>query len=123
MRTQRVPTLLGQRMERRRHARFDTSASGSKLALIGRAGSNLEVRDCTLRNISYGGMCFHGSLPLHRGDVVDFLIDLKAPLEDLVLVRARIEWEGAAGTNGRLFGARFLDSSKGWLAGVDDTIH
>ena len=38
-------------------------------------------------------------------------------------VQARIEWEGAAGATGRLFGARFLDSSKGWLAGIDDTIH
>lgn len=123
MRTQRVTTLPGQRMERRRHTRFDTSASGSRLAVIGRSGSSLEVRECTLRNISYGGMCFHGALPFHAGDVVDFLIDLKAPLEDLVLVKARIEWEGAAGADGRLFGARFLDSSKGWLAAVEDTIH
>jgi hypothetical protein len=123
MRTLGVSTLLGQGMERRRHTRFDTSASGSKLALIGRTGSTMEMRECSLRNISYGGMCFQGSLPLHPGDVADFLIDLKTPLEDLVLVRARIEWESGAGTKGRLFGARFLDSSKGWLAGVDDTIH
>ena len=115
--------MQGQRMERRRHTRFDTSASGSKLALIGRSGSNLEVCECSLRNISYGGMCFHGSLPLHAGDVADFLIDLKTPLKDLVLVKARIEWEGPAGGKARLFGARFLDSSKGWLAGVDDTVH
>jgi hypothetical protein len=110
-------------MERRRHTRFDTSASGSRLALIGRSGSQMEMRECSLRNISYGGMCFQGSLQLHPGDVVDFLIDLKMPLEDLVLVRARIEWESAGGAKGRLFGARFLDSSKGWLAGVDDTVH
>jgi PilZ domain len=123
MRTQTVAKFPGQRMERRRYTRFDTSAGGSRLAVIGRSGASLEMRECSLRNISYGGMCFHGSLPLHAGDVADFLIDLKTPLEDLVLVRARIEWEGTVGPNGRLYGARFLDSSKGWLAGVDDTIH
>jgi hypothetical protein len=123
MPTQKVATLPGQRMERRRHTRFDTSASGSRLALIGRSAPNLEVRECSLHNISYGGMCFQSSLPFHPGDVADFLIDLKAPLEDLVLVKARIEWETGAGGNSRLFGARFLDSSKGWLAGVEDTIH
>ncbi len=122
MRTHRVQTLLGQRMERRRHTRFDTSTSGSKLALIGRSGLGLETRDCSLCNISYGGMCFQGSLPLRPGEVADFLLDLKEPLEDLVLVRARIEWKSDAGKM-QLFGARFLDSSKGWLAGVDDTIH
>ena len=109
-------------MERRRYIRFDTTASGSKLALIGR-GSGLQVSECSLRNISYGGMCFHGSASLRAGDVVDFLIDLQKPLQDLVLVKARVEWEGEADATGRVFGARFLDSSKGWLAGVDDTIH
>jgi PilZ domain len=123
MRPLEATTLLGQGMERRRHTRFDTAAGGSKIALIGRSGSSLEMQECALRNISYGGMCFQGSLPLHRGDIADFLIDLKTPLDDLVLVRARIEWESPAGGKGRLFGARFLDSSKGWLAAVDDTIH
>ena len=31
-----IAMLSGQRMERRRHTRFDTSTSGSKLAWIGR---------------------------------------------------------------------------------------
>lgn len=110
-------------MERRRYTRFDTASSGSKLALIARSGSDLEFQECSLHNISYGGMCFQAALPLHTGDVVDFLIDLKKPLQDLVLVKARIEWQGDAGPQGRLFGASFLDSSKGWLAAVDDVIH
>lgn len=110
-------------MEKRRYIRFDTSESGSKLGLIGRSGAHLQITGCSLRNISFGGMCFHASEPLHAGDVLDFLLDLETPLQDLVLVRARIEWEGEAGANGRVFGARFLDSSKGWLAGVDDTVH
>jgi hypothetical protein len=110
-------------MERRRYIRFDTTATGSKLAMIGRSGTALQVVDCSLRNISYGGMCFHGSASLRAGDVVDFLIDLEKPLQDLVLVKARIEWEGPEDATGRVFGVRFLDSSKGWFAGVDDSVH
>jgi hypothetical protein len=109
-------------MERRRYTRFNTSASRSKLVLIDRSGPRLEVRECSLLNISYGGMCFRGPVSLKAGDVADFLMDLETPLEDLVLVRARIEWEGSGAAQGRRCGARFLDSSKGWLAGVDDTI-
>lgn len=123
MRTRGVRTVTKQPMERRRYVRFDTRPSSSKLALIHRSGTRLETRECSLHNISYGGMCFHGSMAFRTGDVADFLIDLETPLNDLVLVRARIEWEGASDAQGRLYGARFLDSSKGWLAGVDDTVH
>jgi hypothetical protein len=49
-------------------------------------------------------------------------MDLETPLQDLVLVRARVEWEGKNDSAGRVFGARFLDSSKGWLAGADDIV-
>jgi hypothetical protein len=109
-------------MERRRHIRFDTTSSRSKLVLVDRAGLRFEVHECSLLNISYGGMCFRGSVPLKTGDVADFLMDLETPLEDLVLVKAHIEWERGAGAHQRRYGARFLESSKGWLAGVDDTI-
>jgi hypothetical protein len=109
-------------MERRRYTRFDTTTSGSKLAMIGRTGERLQVSECSLRNVSYGGMCFHASAALRQGEVVDFLMDLETPLKDLVLVRARIEWAGESDAAGRVFGARFLDSSKGWLAGADDMV-
>ena len=110
-------------MERRRYTRFDIASSGSKLALIARSGQKLEMEDCALYNISYGGMCFRSKSHISPGDVVDFLIDLEKPLKDLVLVKARIEWTGRGDDAEPIFGARFLDSSKGWLAGMDDTVH
>ncbi len=120
MQTSYVLRGTGRRMERRRHTRFDTARSDSKAGLIVRSGLRLEFRECSLRNISYGGMCIEGDLPCKPGEAADFLLDLETPLQDLVLVKARIEWERAEGHGRRLFGARFLESSKGWLAGPEE---
>jgi hypothetical protein len=68
-------------------------------------------------------MSFEGAESGRVGEVLDFLIDLQEPLQDLVLVRVRIEWTSPNEAGARRFGASFLDSSKGWLASGEDTVH
>lgn len=106
-------------MDRRRYKRFDTASVLARVALIQDSDSGLRLGECALRNVSYGGMAFSTPCPLEKDTEYRFLIDLGAPFRDMVLVKARVVW--VEGENRRwVVGARFLESSKGWLGPDED---
>lgn len=103
------------REDRRRHRRFDATSVGGRLAVVLQGDAELAVEPCTLVNVSYGGMCFRAPLALEDGSEHRFLLDLKQPFDDMVMVRARVRWADPGESNERTFGAEFIESSKGWL--------
>jgi len=112
-----------QRSERRRHKRFDLLSTGSKLARIERGGSSITLENCELINLSYGGMCFHSREELEPDSQYDFLIDLRAPLRELIFARSNIRWVKASDSRGWLIGAAIVESNKAWLGAFDQQIH
>ena len=102
--------------EKRRHRRFDMTASGSQAALVQWDGPHLKQRYLDLLNLSYGGMCFRSAEHLGSGTVRHYLLDVKGIVEDVVFVKARVQWVKPTDTGEFLCGASFLESSKGWLS-------
>ena len=108
--------------ERRRHKRFDLVSTGSKLGRIERGGPFLTLQDCELFNLSFGGMCFCSSEELEPEGQYDFLIDLRAPLRELIFARSSIRWVRSSDSRGWLIGAAILESNKAWLGAFDPHI-
>ena len=108
------PTSRG-RTDRRRHRRFLAGLVDARAAAVELGQSDIQVRACSLSNLSYGGMCFSTDAPLVQGAEQHFLIHLPAPIGDLVLVKARLVWTGIDEAGRQQAGAEFLESSKGWL--------
>ena len=106
--------------DRRRYRRFDAASVVARVALIQSGPAGFCVRECDLRNVSYGGMCLETGLPLDKDARYRFLIDLGAPFSDLVLVTARVLWVGEQTQCGRQLGLQFVESSKGWLGPDED---
>jgi hypothetical protein len=74
---------------------------------------------CTLRNLSFGGMCFRTNRPVKEGEVHQFLLDLQPLGLDQAFVKARIRWVRRIESGEYETGAMFLRSSKGWLGSGD----
>lgn len=106
--------------DRRRHRRFDISAVAGRVAIIGTANRTLEFGSCALLNISYGGMCAATDWPVHVCEEYHFLLELGPPLCDIALVKARVVWVEPDDNGHKRFGARFIESSKGWLGPDED---
>lgn len=102
-------------IERRRSKRFRNDAISANVSLLDREA--LKTEPCTLVNISFGGMCLRTRLNLEPGGEYAFLLDLRAPFNDLVMVKARVSWARAVqqGQQDCVAGAEFTESSKGWL--------
>ena len=109
--------------ERRRHKRFDMDATGSKLARIERGGSSLTLQGCGLVNLSFGGMCFHSTKELEPEGQYDFLIDLRAPLKELIFARCTIRWVRSFEPRGFIIGAAIVESNRAWLGAFDLHVH
>lgn len=109
---------LNEGFEKRRHRRFDMTTSGSQVALVDWDGSALKSDYRDLLNLSYGGMCVRSAERLEPGTVQQYLLNLKGLIEneDLVLVKARVEWSQPTDSGGFTHGASFIESSKGWLS-------
>ena len=106
--------------ERRRHKRFDLVATGSKLGRIERGGPSLTLHNCELVNLSFGGMCFRSTEELELEGEYDFLIDLRAPIKELIFVRSNIQWVyPAAVPRAWIIGAAIMESNKAWLGAYD----
>ena len=73
-----------------------------------------------LLNLSFGGMCLQTESAMRTGDEHYFLVDLRAPLDDLALVKARVEWVNPYVPRNNV-GLSFIETSRGWLGGVDDS--
>ena len=108
--------------DRRRHKRFDLVSTGSKLARIERGGRSLTLKDCELVNLSFGGMCFHTTEELEPEAQYEFLIDLRAPLQELIFVRSNIRWLRSPDHRGWMIGAAIVESSRAWLGEFDQHI-
>jgi PilZ domain len=105
--------------ERRRHKRFEMIGTRSKLASIERSGGDLRLEECTLIDISAGGIGFLTDKEFAEGDTNYFLIDLREPLQELVFVKVRAQWVKKQNERSLMVGASFLESSKGWLGELD----
>ena len=106
--------------DQRRHRRFVGVSVAARAATIDVRKPELRLRPCTLSNLSYGGMCFSTDAPVMQGGEYRFLINLSAPFDDVVLVKARITWTGVDEVGRPQAGAEFLESSKGWLGPDQD---
>ena len=102
--------------DRRHHKRFDMTSKASTLALVRETSRGLEVVNCTLVNLSFGGMCFRAPWPVREREECQFLLDLKLQARRLALVKARICWvkDNDREPENRVSGAVFLESSLGW---------
>jgi len=109
--------------ERRRYKRFDMVPTGSTLARIERGGRFLTLREYTLIDLSFGGMGFRSTEELEPEEQYDFLIDLRAPLKELIFVRSNIRWVRSSESRGWIIGATIVESSRAWLGAFDHPIH
>src|SRR5262245_50761006 len=101
--------------ERRRYKRFDMRDHICKLILLEEPDGSPTQADCSLLDLSYGGMRFQADRPLTLGQMYGFVIELETPLKNSSSVEARICWVQPAGSRRHHLGALFLKSSKAWL--------
>ena len=73
-----------------------------------------------LLNLSFGGMCLQTESAMRTGEEHYFLVDLRAPLDDLAFVKARVEWVNSDLLQNKV-GLSFIETTKGWLGGADDS--
>jgi hypothetical protein len=81
----------------------------------------MEVEECPLVNLSYGGICFRTRSALKQHGTQRLLIDVKAPFQDTARARIRIRWIRPVDSQEITVGAVFVESSKGWLGPEDDS--
>jgi len=101
--------------ERRRHKRFDMTSLRVKVMLVQETSDEPRYEDCTLVNLSYGGLRVLAHRPLQEGDKCQFLIELQRSVKGSAVVEALIRWVRSVGSEAWDLGAQFLESSKGWL--------
>jgi hypothetical protein len=119
-------------VERRRYKRFDVTACNCKLLLARGPGPDVPWEDCTLLNLSFGGMGLRANRPMDKGAEFEFLLDLRGVVqsreegEALLLAlrraargsvygRARVVWVHASDWRFSDAGTSFLESNTGWL--------
>ena len=100
--------------DRRHHKRFDMTSKPNTLALVRETNRGLELVNCTLVNLSYGGLCFRAPWPVREQEECQFLLDLKLQTKRLALVKARICWVKDLEPEDHVSGAVFLESTLGW---------
>ena len=83
----------------------------------------MTLREYTLIDLSFGGMGFRSTEELEPEEQYDFLIDLRAPLKELIFVRSNIRWVRSSDSRGWIIGATIVESSRAWLGAFDHPIH
>ena len=106
--------------ERRRHRRFRTTQSLSVLRIVASNPPSLTLTECQLVEIAFGGMRFRAREPMDVGEERSFLAHLSEPFDDLIFLKARIEWSSQPESAMQTYGASFFESSKGWFASYSD---
>ena len=107
--------------DRRDHKRFDMGARECRLCWIRESGSGFDLANCTLVNLSYGGMCFRAPTALREQEEHQFLLDLKLHTKRLALVRVRICWVEQKAPAEWVSGAVFTESSMGWTGPEEES--
>ena len=88
--------------------------------MVRETAGGLEQEDCTLLNLSYGGMCLRARCLMQEGEQCRFVIDLPSPVQGSASVKALIRWVQPLQAGQCNLGAAFLESSAGWLGPEDD---
>ena len=110
------------RYENRRYRRLQMATRDCRLTIMRREDGARSIREvCTLIDISYAGLRFRGHWPLSVGEGVEFLVHLESPVHRSGFARARIRWIRAMGFQEFEAGAEFLEESKGFFLGSDET--
>lgn len=99
----------------RRYRRFGAGVVTARVLMVRRRRSGLEVEDCPLVNLSYGGVCFRTRGALRKYGSHRLLIEIKAPFLDTARVRVQIRWIRPLDSQTIIAGAEFLETNKGWL--------
>src|SRR5437879_3475833 len=108
--------------ERRRHQRIQMVTRDCRLTLISDRGGRRERQFCTLVDLSYAGLRFHGHRPVGVGEIVEFLIDIRSPMQRSGFARAWVRWIRSLGFQEYEAGAEFLEQSKGLLLGPEEVL-
>jgi hypothetical protein len=106
--------------DRRRHTRFDSSAVKIDVSMLSAEERGSVLLSCKPLNVSYGGMSLRTDQAFEPGQEYRFLIRLREPLLDFVLVKARVVWTWSSPDSSNRLGLKFVESSKGWLGSDED---
>ena len=106
--------------ERRRHQRLHMATGDCVATLIRGWGDKREREVCTLVDLSYAGMRFQACRTLGLGEIVEFLVDLRAPVQRSGFVKARVRWVRPIGFQECDTGVEFFEESKGVLLGPEE---
>lgn len=105
----------------RRYRRADTHAVTARVSITRRGPSGMEVEECPLVNLSYGGICFRTRGALKKHGTHRLLIEIKAPFQGTARTRVRIRWIRPVDSQEIIAGAVFVESNMGWLGPEDDS--
>jgi PilZ domain-containing protein len=108
--------------ERRRHQRMQMATRDCRLTLISDREGTHEREVCTLVDLSYAGLRFHGHRLVGVGEMVEFLIDIRSPMQRSGFARARVRWIRPLGFQEYDAGAEFSEQSKGLLLGPEEAL-
>src|SRR5437879_2549262 len=106
--------------ERRRFKRARMTTRDCRLTLISDREGGREREVCTLIDLSYAGLRFHRHRPVGVGELVEFLVEVRSPVQRYGFTRARVRWIRALGFQEYDAGAEFSEESKGLLVGSEE---
>ena len=118
-----IQPLRGRRSrgaERRQHRRFNMTSTLPPLAIVASGHRSQTLTKCELVDLAFGGMRFRSTESIHVGEQRSFLAVLPDPFNDLVFLKARIEWSSRLGSAVQTYGASFFESSKAYFASYGD---
>src|SRR5579863_2580307 len=114
-----IPTTVP--YERRRYERLHMATRDCRLTLIRIRGAVQEREVSTLVDLSYAGLRFHAHRPLNVGETLEFVIDLRSPVQRSGFAKARVRWIRPLGFQECDAGAEFFEESKGFLLGPKES--
>ena len=107
--------------ERRRFKRARMTTRDCRLTLISDREGGREREVCTLIDLSYAGLRFHRHRPVGVGELVEFLIEIRSPMQRCGFTRARVLWIRPLGFPEYDAGAEFSEQVKGLRLGLDES--
>src|SRR5690349_3836504 len=107
--------------ERRHFKRFDMTTRDCRLTLIRVSDGKRDRENCILVNLSYAGLRFRGYHSVGVGELVEFLIEIRSPMQRCGFTRARVRWIRPLGFPEYDAGAEFSEQVKGLLLVLDES--
>ena len=106
--------------ERRRFKRARMTTLDCRLTRISDREGGREREVCNLIDLSYAGLRFHGHRAVGVGELVEFLIEMRSPVQRYGFTRAWVRWIRPLGSQEYDVGAEFSEQSKGLLLGPEE---